>query len=78
MEAIEVTAKFGADGKIEPVSLRWQDREQRVEAIGRRWQAEDGLHFLVILPGGQGLELRFAPAEQRWYLVRAQPETRAA
>jgi hypothetical protein len=70
MEAIDVTARFDETGKVHPISLRWLGREYRVEAVGRRWQAEDGLHVLVICTTGQAFEIRFNPAEGRWYLVQ--------
>jgi hypothetical protein len=52
MQAIEVTASFSSDGKVQPLKLRWQGREYQVEAAGRRWQSEDGLHILVIAVTG--------------------------
>jgi hypothetical protein len=73
MQPIEVKASFDSDGKIKPLSIRWQNQEQRVETLGRRWQAEDGLHILVLLQSGFAIELRFAPADSSWYLVKAQP-----
>lgn len=70
MEAIDVTARFDEDGKIHPLSIRWQGREYRVEAAGRRWQAQDGLHLLVMTSTGQAFEVLFDGAQGRWYLVQ--------
>jgi nicotinamide-nucleotide amidase len=73
MDGVEVRARFDADGKIEPLAILWQGQEQRVDAIGRRWQTEDGLHFLVLTPSGRAFELRYAISEMRWYVVKVQP-----
>ena len=70
MEAIDLTARFDETGKIHPLSLRWQGREYRVETAGRRWQAEDGLHILLITSTGQAFEVLFHVVEGRWYLVQ--------
>jgi len=73
MDAIEVKARFNTDGGIEPLAIRWQGHEHPVDAVGRRWEAEDGLHFLIMIPSGRAFELRLAPRETRWYLVKVQP-----
>jgi len=70
MEAIDVTARFDENGTVHPLSLRRQGREYRIEAAGRRWQAEDGLHMLVITTTGQAFEILFDGAAGRWYLVQ--------
>ena len=70
MEPINVTARFDETGMVHPLSLCWQGREYRMDISGRRWQAEDGLHILVIATTGQAFEILFKPAEGRWYLVQ--------
>jgi hypothetical protein len=78
MQAIEVTARFDADGEIHPLRLRWQGRAYQVQAAGRRWQAEDGLHLLVIASSGQAFELLFDPLQGRWYLAQMPSDRRMA
>jgi hypothetical protein len=70
MEAIEVTARFDEYGTIHPQRLRWLGREYPVEAAGRRWQAQDGLHILVLTPTGRAFEICFNATEGRWYMVQ--------
>ena len=71
MDVIEVTARFDQHGAIYPIQLRWRGRKYLVEAAGRRWQAPDGLHILVLTPTGKGFEICFNAAEGRWYMVQA-------
>ena len=74
MDAIEVTARFDSKGAIHPIQLRWHGRKYLVEAAGRRWQAQDGLHILVLTPTGKAFELCFNGAEGRWYMVQTPSE----
>jgi len=70
MEPIEVTARYSIDGKVTPLSFTWQGREYMVEGTGRHWQAEDGLHLLVMAAGEQVFELLFVPQDGRWFIKR--------
>lgn len=70
MEPIEVTAHFDENGKATPLHFTWKGRQYQVESTGRRWQAEDGQHILVMAAGGRLCELLFASEEGRWYLGR--------
>lgn len=78
MEAIEVIARFEPTGEIYPLRLRRQDQEYLVEAVGRRWQAEDGLHVLVLTTTRHAFELLFDMAQGRWYLAQAPADQKAA
>ncbi|HEY3343434.1 MAG TPA: hypothetical protein VGJ97_00810 [Anaerolineaceae bacterium] len=68
MQAIEVTARWGADGEVTPVQFRLEGSPIQVETIGRRWQDERGLHVLVKAQGGQTYELAFSPVALKWFL----------
>jgi hypothetical protein len=70
MDAVEVLARFDAQGKVTPLRFSWQGQEFEIESTGRRWQAEDGLHILVMTPGGRMFELLLLASEFRWYLSR--------
>ncbi len=74
MEAIEVTARFDQNGAVYPIEMRWQGRKYLVEAAGRRWQAQDGLHILVLTPSGRAFEICFIASEGRWYLAQTPSE----
>jgi hypothetical protein len=78
MEPIEVTARFDEQGKITPVRFTWKGSVYLVESTGRRWQAEDGLHILVMVPGERVFELLFHAEETRWYLGRGGTNRMAA
>jgi hypothetical protein len=77
MESIEVTAHFDLTGQPTPLEFTWQGRHYQVESTGRRWQAPDGQHILVMTPGGRMFELVFTP-EGRWLLGQSGPGRMAA
>ena len=68
MDVIEVVARFSKDGKIYPQSFSWQGSDYPVESTGRRWQDQDGLHILVMVPGERVLELVYQADQGLWYL----------
>ena len=70
MEEIEVTARFDAYGKISPLGFVWEGHTYRVESIGRTWQANDGIHVLVMTRGDKAYHLLFKPDIACWYLLR--------
>ncbi len=70
MEAIEVTARFDASGRVTPLSFSWQGSTYLVDSTGRRWQDENGQHILVMVPAGRVFELIYVPSRKRWYLGR--------
>jgi hypothetical protein len=73
MEPVEVTACYGIHGKVTPLSFTWQGREYLVEGTGRRWQAEDGLHLLVMAAGERVFELLFVPQDGCWFIKPRKP-----
>lgn len=68
MEAVEVVARFDLTGKITPLSVSWRERNYSIESSGRRWQAEDGQHILVMTHSERIFELVFTSSDGRWYL----------
>jgi len=70
METIEVTARFDPQGHITPLTFVWQGRSYRVEGTGRRWNAKDGLHILVMVTGNRAFHLIFDCGTGVWKLVR--------
>ena len=79
-EAIEVTARFLAEGGLQVLRFRWDGRIYTVTGSGRRWQAEDGLHLLLQAQpephAPQAMfELRYDAQAGRWFMGRrALPE----
>jgi hypothetical protein len=67
---IEVSAHFDTEGQITPLNFIWRGRTYKVESTGRRWQAKDGLHVLVMAMGNQVFHLIFSPNEVVWRLLR--------
>jgi len=70
MERINVTANSTLTGQVNPVSFIWQGRAYSIASIGRRWQAKDGLHMLVMTPENRAFHLVFNDQENAWYLIR--------
>lgn len=68
VEAVEVVARFDLSGKIIPLSVTWREKNYSIESSGRRWQAEDGQHILVMTHSERMFELVFNPTAGRWYL----------
>jgi len=69
VEVIDVRADPGPDGIRFPRSFVYQGQEFQVDSIGRRWQAEDGEHILVMIqPNDRVLELLYAAGV--WHLLR--------
>ncbi len=73
MEPIDITVRFNAEGKINPVNFIWKGVNYTVESTGRSWTDERGYHILAMAPGGRVFELLFVPAEARWYLEPVGP-----
>jgi hypothetical protein len=68
MEPIEVNARFELDGKVTPLRFKWKGQDYQVEGTGRRWQAQDGLHLLVMAAGERVFELLFIPKDGQWFI----------
>ena len=71
METIEVTAHFDPQGRITPLTFVWQGRSYRVEGTGRRWEAKDGLHILVMVAGNRAFHLIFDCKAGIWKIVHS-------
>jgi hypothetical protein len=69
MELIEATVRFNPEGQITPLSFVWRGRTYDVVSTGRSWQAKDGLHILVMVPGDKVYHLLFSPEEVRWKIL---------
>ncbi len=70
MEAVEVLARFDAQGNITPMNFTWNAHTYPIESTGRRWQDQHGRHILVMVPGERVFELLFKPQEGRWFLIK--------
>ncbi|HAY83959.1 MAG TPA: hypothetical protein DCY42_03270 [Chloroflexi bacterium] len=65
MNKIEVTVRANTYGKLLPLRFTSQGQEFPILGIGRRWQAPDGEHLLVMVPGDRVVELIYQP-DQTW------------
>jgi hypothetical protein len=71
LEATEVEARFGEDGRITVLSFTWRGRKWAVVGQGRQWGADDGFHFLVMTTTGELIvELLYVPATGLWHIAR--------
>jgi len=66
MEEVEVTARFGPQGKITPLNIKWKGRVHQVESTGRQWKDEDGWHILIMLAGERVFELVLTLGDGIW------------
>jgi hypothetical protein len=78
MEPVEVTARFDLQGEITPMNLVKDQKTIPVTGVGRRWSDSQGVHILVMVPGGQIFELLFAYAQNRWFMSSTSPELKWA
>jgi hypothetical protein len=72
MVRVEVTARTNSLGNVLPICFTWKDREHQILGIGRRWQDEDGEHFLIMIPGDRVVELIYS-FDQTWS-IKSFPE----
>ena len=70
MDEIEVTARLIPKGGIFPVSFKWQEKIFKVDSIGRRWDAKDGEHILVMDMDSRVFHLVFNSAKTTWKLIQ--------
>lgn len=77
MKAIEVTARFEADGQVVPLQFIWDGHTYPVNQVGRRWQDAAGEHFLVMIPGEKVVELVFSQTESLWFISIPAPGYRS-
>jgi hypothetical protein len=78
MEPVEVTARFDPQGAITPLSIIRDQKTIPVTGVGRRWSDSQGVHILVMVPGGLIYELLFANAQNRWFMSGTGPEVKLA
>ena len=71
MDATEVEARFGEDGRITVLSFTWRGRKRPVLSHGRQWGTEAGFHFLVMTSGEQVIELLYVPLSGLWHIAGA-------
>jgi len=67
-DAVEAEARLERDGRLIPQWFNRNGTTYMVASYGRRWDAEDGQHMLVMDHKAQVYELVFSPADQSWYL----------
>lgn len=70
MDTIEVTAHFDPEGRITPITFIWEGRSYSIEGTGRQWEAKDGFHILVMIPGNRVFHLIFNRGTGIWKLLR--------
>jgi nicotinamide-nucleotide amidase len=65
-EAVEVVARFGAQGEVQPMRIKRHGREVAID-IGRRWEDAAGKHFLILDPAEKVYEL-ILTTDNHWLL----------
>ena len=70
MEKIEITTRFTRDGKLIPIDFTLGDETIQVINIGRRWQSDQGQHFLVMDVREKTYHLLFQLSDLSWYRIR--------
>ena len=78
MDALEVEARFSAEGKITVLSFAWRGQRVPVVGQGRQWQAEDSQHFWVMTLDERLFELAFMPERGLWRMVQTPASERLA
>ena len=70
-DLITVTAVINPTGETVPTTLRWQERDYALIAIGRQWDSDEGRHILVETAGGERFEIQLSRTDLLWRLKRA-------
>ncbi len=65
---VAVEAKFETDGSIRPLVFVWEDELISITSLGRQWEQDGEIHFLVMSLGERVYELAYRPSEGRWRL----------
>jgi len=68
LSAVEVIARFDAQGKVYPQSFTWQGQRHSLDSIGRRWLEGTDEHILVMDAAGRAFELIYIRVEGLWRL----------
>jgi hypothetical protein len=63
---VAVEAKFETDGSIRPLAFVWEDEIIRIVSMGRQWEQDGEMHFLVMSMDEKVYELAYQPSEGRW------------
>ncbi len=67
---IAVEAKFETDGSIRPLAFVWKDTRIRIASLGRRWEQDEEVHFLVMSADEKVYELAYRQKDSLWFLCR--------
>jgi hypothetical protein len=67
--AIEVRTRLDRQGKLVPVDCIFQGKKYQITGVGRRWQAEDGEHLMVMFPRERAVELLHC-SDGSWMFVK--------
>ncbi len=67
---IAVEAKFETDGSIRPLAFIWKDERVAIASLGRRWEQDGEVHFLVMSADEKVYELAFRQTDSVWLLYR--------
>jgi len=68
MEPIEVTFRFDPQGKIYPLGFTWKGHRYVILSVGRRWEAANDSHILVMTANERVFELVYSQNEAHWFL----------
>ncbi len=66
-EAVEVVARWSAQGEVQPLRVIRKGREVAID-VGRQWEDTTGRHFLVMDQAEKVYELILLAGENRWLL----------
>ena len=66
---IEVRTRLNRQGKLVPIECVFQGKKYQVIGLGRRWQAKDGEHVMVMFPRDRAVEL-LHQADDTWFLIK--------
>lgn len=66
---IKVRSRTNQQGLAIPVLCIIDGERYQVLGVGRRWQADDGEHIMVMFPGDRAVELLHRP-DGSWLLVK--------
>jgi hypothetical protein len=70
MVPVEVVVKYDRAGRITPLHLKYKEQDISIQDIGRRWEADDGKHLLVMDHQQQTYHLFQRQEDQIWFLIR--------
>ncbi len=65
---VAVEVKFEADGSIRPLAFVWEGELISITSLGRQWEQDGEIHFLVMSLDERVYELAYRPSEGRWRL----------